>query len=113
MSRKSNRVKKLRGDRLKRLREKALLSQADLAERSGVSTRQLARYESEEAEPTAHVLAAMAKTLNCSSDYLLDLVDAPTAHVTELDAEMREFLIRFRKLPEEIRNVIRALVFRE
>lgn len=104
---------KMRGDRLRTMRERAGMSQDDLGQAGGVSLRQIGRYETGEAEPTAHVLAQMAKALNCSADYLLGLVDDPTAIMPDMDAEMRSMVERFRQLPEDLRNIILALVFRK
>lgn len=111
MSRRKRKPMKLSGARLKALREAAGLSQLELSEKIGVSLRQVGRYEQNEAEPVAHTLAAMAKTLHCSSDYLLDLTDKTTGISPGVSAEERDFLKRFRGLPQNIRDAIMGLVF--
>ena len=66
----------MKGDRLKNtedylhglhwLRVDASLSQAELAEASGVSQKQISRYESLRVRPYASTVKKLAKALNCS-----------------------------------------------
>jgi transcriptional regulator with XRE-family HTH domain len=102
---------RLRGDRIKKMREIAGLSQKELGDRIGVSLRQMGRYEQGIAEPTASHLLAMSDKLNCSADYLLGRVDAPSAHVPSVTADDLEFLARFRNIPQDLRDLINRLVF--
>jgi len=87
-----------RGDRLKRTREAARLTQTELAERVGAGTNQIYRYEKGETDPSAEVLAALAKELGVSADWLLGLVDDPKAGVSdeELSPRERQLLRAFR-----------------
>lgn len=62
---------KMRGDRLKELREGERLTQKDLAERLGISEIQVHRYETGGAEPRADAVIKMAEYFNVSTDYLL------------------------------------------
>ena len=59
------------GSRIRQARDRAGLTQEQLAERIGVSRTAIARYESGEIEPKLHNLAAIAETLNVSTDELL------------------------------------------
>jgi transcriptional regulator with XRE-family HTH domain len=63
------------GARLSQIREQRGLSQRELARRVGVNSKQIWRYERNEAEPTATHLAGIAQVLSVSTDYLLGLVD--------------------------------------
>lgn len=69
------RVFRMRGDRLREMREKHGLSQADLAERVNVASQQILRYENGKNLPSSAVLSAFSKELEVSSDYLLGLVE--------------------------------------
>lgn len=104
---------KLRGDRIRKLREDLGLSQLELSKRIGVSVKQVGRYETDKAEPTAHVLANIAKELHCSADYLLNLVDAPAAYVPDVSAEGKDLLRRLYKLPKDVQDFITGFIFRK
>lgn len=73
----------MRIDRLKEMREKRALSQQELAERAGISVRQLSRYEAGESDPSSEALTAIARTLEVSVDYLVGLADTPTGQFVE------------------------------
>lgn len=62
----------MRVDRLKSIREMRGFTQQELAERSGISLRQVLRYESGESDPAADALTRIAKT-----GYSEKLVDFP------------------------------------
>jgi transcriptional regulator with XRE-family HTH domain len=111
----SQRVKEmvLRSDRLRQLRERAGLSQQELADAIKVSKRQIGRYEQGAGQPTADILARMAKILNCSVDYLLDLSDSPNERAAELSPELKRLVARFSALPQDIQDAIMRLVFRD
>lgn len=72
---KKDRQKLLRSDRLKALREAMGFTQEVLGDLCGETKKQIYRFEHGEAEPKASTLALMAKSLNCSSDYLIGLAD--------------------------------------
>ncbi len=59
------------GARLKALREKRGLSQAELAAMTGVFKGQLLRYEHGRSSPTAEKIVALARVLRVSTDALL------------------------------------------
>ena len=62
-------------------REKAGLTQAMLAERSGISSRAIQKYENGEAEPLLGSIFSICKGLNVSEEQFLkrinQLLDAP------------------------------------
>lgn len=76
--------------RLKEIRERRELSQQELADRVGISGRQIWRYENGESDPTGDVLRRLAQTLEVSIDYLLGLVDDPSGHLREEDLSPME-----------------------
>lgn len=89
----------MRVDRLRESRELRKLTQQDLADRTGLSLRQIARYESGENDPTADALTKIARAMEVSLDYLVGLVDTPTDHFSEDDLSAME-----RRLIWAIRN---------
>ena len=62
-------------ERLLLLRKEHNLTQEDAAKELGISMKSYCRYEKNEREPTAPVLAEMAKFYHVSLDYLLGLKD--------------------------------------
>jgi transcriptional regulator with XRE-family HTH domain len=101
------------GKRLRELRENAGLSQQELADLTGISKRQLGRYEQSKGEPSGDALVRIAKRLGVSVDYLLGLVDTPGGNWDGLTPDERTWLARLRNLPEAIRDAILAIVFRD
>lgn len=71
----------MRGDRIRELREKAGLSQEELAQKLAIGESQVWRYEHDESEPRANVVAKLAEFFNVSSDYLLGLSDHPGVYL--------------------------------
>lgn len=59
------------GEKLKRARKAAGLSQADLAEKVGCHQKDISRWESGLHEPGALTLKKMAQALDCSMDDLV------------------------------------------
>jgi transcriptional regulator with XRE-family HTH domain len=63
----------LSGDRLKAVRIKRRLSQRELAKHCGLGEKAIFRYENNQGDPSAENLARIARELNVSADYLLEL----------------------------------------
>src|SRR5262245_3565753 len=61
----------MNGSWLRELRRRAGLSQAELAAQLGVDTSLVSRWEKEEREPSLDQLAAIARSIGVSLDYLL------------------------------------------
>lgn len=72
----------MRANRLRTAREMAGLTQEDLAKRTQLGQKQIWRYENGENDPSGNIIAALAKELNVSADYLLGLTDDPSGHLT-------------------------------
>jgi transcriptional regulator with XRE-family HTH domain len=60
------------GDRLKNLRTLNALTQAELAERAGLTTAAVGRVERDEAEPRPSTLRKLAKALNVQPRDLIE-----------------------------------------
>jgi transcriptional regulator with XRE-family HTH domain len=61
------------GKRLREIRQRRAMTQAELGEAVGVSNRVIAYYEGDEAQPPGAMLVDLAKTLKVTSDELLGI----------------------------------------
>jgi len=102
----------LKGDRLKTIREGKHMSQQFLADTIELSVRQISRYETDEkgVDVSASTLVKLSNALGCSADYLLGLVDEPTAHVPDIPADILRLARAFSDLPKPLKDAIRAIV---
>lgn len=87
------------GERIRKARNEAHLTQEELAEKIDVGLIQINRYENGKNQPTADVLMRIASTLNVSSDYLLGLTDDPDPAVLSsgLTAKERAIVMELRR----------------
>ncbi len=96
----------MRGDRLKFLRESLGYTQEQLAEMLKKDIKQVWRWESGKASPSADTLANMANALGASADYLIGLSDEPTVITgTALSNEERELVGLYRNMNKKSRNL--------
>ncbi|OMF35245.1 hypothetical protein BK133_11070 [Paenibacillus sp. FSL H8-0548] len=79
-----NNMSKLTGERIRALRNKSGLYQADLAEKLGVVRENVSKYELGKVTPPSNVLNSLADLLHTSTDYLL----GKTENSTPVDPEM-------------------------
>lgn len=64
------------GDRVKEKRLQRRMSQLELADRSGLRQSHISQLETNvRSNPQAHIVIALAKTLDCSTDFLLGLYE--------------------------------------
>lgn len=71
---------KILGNRLRIARERRGLSQAELAEKCGLTAQQISNYETspgKRGRPTIESVAAFASVLGCSTDWLLGVDNPP------------------------------------
>lgn len=100
--------------RLKDLREKKGLSQADLSAKAGIHYMHLSRYERGLSRPSADTLKRLADSLEVSGDFLLegDVGDIATKLLE--DRDLLNLFVEIEKFPTEDRatakKVLRALV---
>ncbi|MAB53452.1 helix-turn-helix transcriptional regulator [Marinobacter sp.] len=66
------------GDRLRFARNARALNQTELAARAGLQPSAIGHFERGGRKPSFENIAALAKALSVTSDYLLGLTDAPT-----------------------------------
>jgi transcriptional regulator with XRE-family HTH domain len=79
--------------RLREIRQKARISQTDLAKIIGISRQSLWNYENDFAEPNISTLAKIAIALDCSVD---DLIDFKKIH-DEISEEILEMIQKTKK----------------
>ncbi len=80
------------GKRLKELRQKAKLTQQQLATRLGVSKSVVSYYELMERTPSPDVLRKLASIFHVSADYLLGISKQETVDVSGLNEEERKVI---------------------
>jgi|TARA_B110000261_G_C13062213_1_gene348668 transcriptional regulator with XRE-family HTH domain len=84
-------------NRLKDLRKKKGLSQAELADNIEVHFTQISRYERGETKPNAEAISKLAKTLSTTVDFLMNGTTDDLVQETGLD---KEIVARFKKVQE-------------
>jgi transcriptional regulator with XRE-family HTH domain len=84
--------------RIKALREQSHHSMDSFSEFLGISKSQVYRWERGDSEPSAQLLADLARKLGVTADYLLGLVEMPHQMLTEeeLTPGERKVLIAIR-----------------
>jgi transcriptional regulator with XRE-family HTH domain len=100
---------KVLGARLRELRKRQGMSQAELAAELGLNQTAVSDYETGEARIHAAMLAALARVLRTSADELLGLSSARTARGTG-PAPDRRFLRRLERLDRLSRRDQQALL---
>ncbi|PWG78002.1 helix-turn-helix domain-containing protein [Pararcticibacter amylolyticus] len=88
------------GTRLTTIRKEHKISQGELAQKVGIHSNVLGRYERGEATPSVEMAAKIADVLGVSLDYLLGKTDV------ELDQSILDKVISIQKLPEEDKSHI-------
>ena len=81
------------GDRIKELRQKANLTQAQLAEKLGFTSQTVSNWESGSREPDIAALAQLSSLFNVSLDYLLLGKQEEAITLDDMDAEKRLSLL--------------------
>jgi transcriptional regulator with XRE-family HTH domain len=99
---------KVIGERIRELRKRQGLSQAELAAELGLNQTAISDYETGEARIHAAMLAALARVLRTSADEILGLSSARTARA--LPAPDRRFLRRLERLHQLSRRDQQALL---
>ena len=98
------------GERLKRARMAKGMNQAELGKSVGVAYQQIGRWEQMQSLPSPDTLAQLAQTLECTADWLLELVDTPGDHLAErgLSEDEVQMLQLYRRgaLPQLIQRLV-------
>lgn len=102
---------KMRYDRLKFLRENSGHTQESFAQALGRDIKQVWRWETGKAAPSADALVDLAKVLDVSTDYLLGIIDEPSMVVSsELNEIELEAVALFRSLSARDQAVTLAMM---
>jgi len=94
------------GQRMARLRKASGLTQAQIAERIGISRRMVAYYEGQGDRPPAHVLDQLAAALHVSADQLLGRRPAAEEVQAPFDVRVWRRLRVVEKLSPADRNAV-------
>lgn len=97
-------------ERLKELRKKKGISQAELADLIEVHFTQVSRYERGETKPNAEAMSKLAKALDTTVDYLMS---GATDNLVQEAGLEKELVSRFRQvqdLPTEEKRTVLSLL---
>ncbi len=99
---------------LKGLREKASVTQKQLAEAIGVSQQSINKYENHKIEPDIETMIRIADYFQTSVDYLIGHTDNPrkieTTHPYELNEEESRMLKGYRNLSAKKRKTVALVI---
>ncbi len=91
-------------ERIHDLRERAGMTQTDLAMRMGVTRSGVNAWEMGISKPTLDNLIALSRIFHTTTDYLLGIDNEDTIVITNFSADEKEFILRMVKYMEEIHN---------
>ena len=96
------------GKKLKMLRKKNRLTQANLAKKLNISPSTIGMYEQGRREPDSAMLVKIADFFSVSVDYLIDFKKDNKKHVKNVDeiADQIEFIIRNKEYLKNKKNSI-------
>ncbi len=103
----------LYNDRLRERRLQQGYTQADLARLAKTNQQAIARWEKEPSEASGDAVGRLAKVLDCTTDWLLGLVEKPNDRLMpqQLSPDEQQLLNLYRqgKLPEMISRLVAEL----
>ena len=81
-------------DRIRYLRDKAGMTQTDLAKRLGISRNAVNAWEMSVSVPTLSNVVEMSRIFHVTTDYLLSISDKVLLDISELDNNERELVMK-------------------
>lgn len=81
-------------DRIRYLRDKAGMTQTDLAKKLGISRSAVNSWEMSLSSPSLANIVEMTELFHVSADYLLSITDRVTVDITELPGESQEAIMK-------------------
>jgi transcriptional regulator with XRE-family HTH domain len=97
-------------DRLKELRKKKGISQAELADLIEVHFTQVSQYERGETKPNAEAMAKLARALDTTVDYLMSGTTDNLMQEVGLDKELVSRFKQVQDLPTEEKRTVLSLL---
>ena len=98
------------GSRLAALRQDRGWTQADLAERLGVTVKMVTYYEREAANPTANTLAKIAEAFGIEPTALMETSPARRAAKPGPPSQLEQRIAALRDLPRERQKVVLQVI---
>lgn len=98
------------GPRIRAIREMRGYTQEELAERMGINTHNIWRWENGESKPNGDTIAQIAKVLEVSADYLLGLNNDPMPGLQQTDLSVKERRAIAAWRQGDIREAIKEIV---
>jgi transcriptional regulator with XRE-family HTH domain len=98
------------GERIKELRKSTKQTQAQLAEKVGVSYIQIGRYETQKSSPSADVLQKLADALETTTDFLMQGSSDDRAASQLTDKELLEQFRQVEKLDKDDKHLIKTFI---
>ena len=98
------------GQRIKKLRKDAGMSQSDLANKVGLSYAQIGRYELKGAQPSAEAIKKIAEVFGISPDYLINGSTDDKANSSLSDIELIQQFKAVEQLADDDKHVIKKLI---
>ena len=95
------------GERIKKLRMNAKMTQPELAKKLDVTRSAVAAYENNSRQPSFQILIRLAHIFNVSTDYLLLGNDNNLLDVEGLSGEQRAIIVSLIKNFRETNDIIR------
>lgn len=99
--------------RISLLRQKRGWSQEDVAKGTGISQKQISRYERGMSEPTAEALSRLAQIFDVTTDWLLGLTDnesRPLRNLGDLSDDEKRILELYRRVPSDRRELLNGVI---
>jgi transcriptional regulator with XRE-family HTH domain len=97
-------------EKIKKLRQQKGWSQTQLANKMGVRSQHISRYERGNSNPSAETLSKFAEIFGVSVDYLLSEDEKNTNTYKIKDKQLQRYFEEVDNLDEEDKNVIKNLI---
>jgi transcriptional regulator with XRE-family HTH domain len=97
-------------ENIKQTRKEYGWTQAELAEKAGLASVQVGRYENGKSMPTIEILMKIDDALNISIDFLVNGATGEQANQHIQDKELLSLFSSVEELEKEDKNVIKVLI---
>jgi transcriptional regulator with XRE-family HTH domain len=97
-------------ENIKQIRKERSWTQAELAEKAGLASVQVGRYENGKSIPTIEILSKIADALNVSIDFLVNGTAEAQAIQHIQDKELLKLFASVEELEKEDKSVVKMLI---